>query len=41
MLIILREKYEEGKRLAFVKNPLAWALYQTWKAFDGRGSHEA
>ena len=30
-IMILREKYEEGKRLRFVRDPISWALYQTWK----------
>lgn len=31
---ILDKKYAEAKKLPFVRNPLAWALYHTWKEFD-------
>lgn len=31
---ILDKKYREAKKLTFVKDPLAWALYYTWKEFD-------
>ena len=33
---ILKEQYEKAKKLSWVKNPLAYALYQTWKIFDKR-----
>lgn len=33
---MLRAEYERAKRLPFVMNPLAWALYQVWKIADGR-----
>lgn len=33
-LSILDKKYREAKKLPFVKDPLAWALYYTWKEFD-------
>lgn len=33
---MLRTEYERAKRLPFVMNPLAWALYQVWKIADGR-----
>lgn len=26
--------YEKGKKWSFVHNPVAWALYQTWKEAD-------
>ncbi len=31
---IVDKKYAEAKKLPFVRNPLAWALYRTWKEFD-------
>ena len=33
----LRDNYERAKTLSYVNDPLAWALYQTWKDFDGKG----
>ena len=30
----LRDNYERAKTLSYVNDPLAWALYQTWKTFD-------
>ena len=27
-------KYAEAKKLPFVRDPLAWALYHTWREFD-------
>lgn len=32
---LLDEEYERAKRLEYVKNPLAFALYQVWKKTDG------
>lgn len=31
---MVREKYAEAKDLAFVNNPIAYALYQTWKEYE-------
>ena len=31
---ILDKKYAEAKKLPFVRDPLAWALYHTWREFD-------
>ena len=31
---ILDKKYAEAKKLPFTRDPLAWALYLTWKEFD-------
>ncbi len=31
---LLKEQYERAKKLSFVLNPLAYALYQTWKIYD-------
>lgn len=33
-IALLKEKYEEGKRSKYVRDPLAWALYQVWKRAD-------
>lgn len=30
----LRAEYERAQNLEFVKNPLAYALYQVWKLSD-------
>ena len=32
----LKKQYEKALELDFVKNKIAYALYQTWKIFDGR-----
>lgn len=31
---ILDKKYAEAKKMPFVRDPLAWALYHTWKELD-------
>ena len=31
---LLEEEYEKAKHLAWVKNPLAYALYCVWKIVD-------
>lgn len=31
---ILVKHYLKGKQRKYVRNPLAWALYQTWKLYD-------
>ena len=31
---LLDEEYERAKRLEYVHNPLAYALYQVWKKAD-------
>lgn len=33
-LSILDKKYAEAKKLPFIRDQLAWALYHTWKEFD-------
>lgn len=30
----LGKNYERAQNLEYVRNKLAWALYQTWKQFD-------
>ena len=32
----LKKNYEEAKRCPFVNDPVAYALYQTWKEYDGK-----
>lgn len=31
---ILDKKYAEAKKLPFIREPMAWALYHTWKELD-------
>ena len=31
---LLEKEYERAKKLEWVRNPLAWALYQVWKKAD-------
>ena len=31
---LLEEEYERAKRLEYVRDPLAYALYQVWKMAD-------
>ncbi len=31
---LLRAEYERAKKLAYVKKPLAWALFHVWKKVD-------
>ena len=33
-LKLVEEEYERAKQLEFVHNPLAYALYKTWKVVD-------
>ena len=33
-IAILRKQYEKAKESPYVKNPLTWALYHTWKMAD-------
>ena len=35
-LDMVQKEYERAKGLAFVRNPLAYALYHVWKAADGQ-----
>lgn len=32
---LLNEEYEKAMQNTFINNPLAYALYQVWKAVDG------
>lgn len=31
---ILDKKYAEAKKMPFIRDPMAWALYHTWREFD-------
>ncbi len=33
---ILRSYYNQALQDEYIKVPIAWALYQTWKAYDRR-----
>lgn len=33
---LLQQEYDRASRLAFIKNPVAYALYQVWKKADKR-----
>lgn len=33
---LLKANYERAKAMQFVRNPLAWALYYTWRECDTR-----
>ena len=37
---LLEEEYERAKKLEWVRNPLAWALYQVWKKADAEKGGE-
>ena len=37
---LLNKEYEKAERAPFVLNPLAYALYQTWKIMGRRSNHE-
>lgn len=32
----IQDQYEEALHLGFVKKPMAYALYQTWKKWDAK-----
>lgn len=34
----LYKQYEKAKTMDYVKKPLAWALYQTWRYVDKEAS---
>ncbi len=37
----LHEQYDKALKIEYIKNPLAWALYQTWKYVDkGNGTRK-
>ena len=33
---LLQQEYDKASRLAFIKNPIAYALFQVWKMADKR-----
>lgn len=33
---LLQAEYERAKTLEYVRDPVAWALYQVWKKADER-----
>lgn len=37
---ILRAEYERAVKLEWVHNPIAYALYQTWKKADERSKKD-
>ena len=37
----LHEQYDKALKMDYIKNPLAWAIYQTWRYVDkGKGVRE-
>ncbi len=36
----LKIEYMAAATSSFVRNPIAYALYYTWKAFDKEGNHD-
>lgn len=36
----LRKEYEHAKKLKHVKNPIAYALYHTWRVADSKKERE-
>lgn len=34
---LLRKNYDKAKSAGYVRNKLAWALYQTWNEVSGNG----
>lgn len=34
----LYAKYKQAQTLEYIRNPLAWALYETWKWVDSKSS---
>lgn len=37
---LLEIEYEKAKKLEWVRNPIAYALYQVWKKADRKGGTE-
>ena len=37
---LLETEYEKAKKLEWVHNPLAYALYKVWKIVDEKGGGE-
>lgn len=38
---LLEQEYEKAKKLELVRNPIAYALYQTWKKVDYEGKKDS
>lgn len=36
---LLKEEYERARQLQYIRNPLAYALFQVWKEADRRGGN--
>ena len=36
----IQKEYERAKNLEFVRNPMAYALYQVWKEADKDGGND-
>lgn len=36
-LKLIEEEYERAKKLEYVRNPLAYALFQVWRKADTEG----
>ena len=34
VMLKIAEKYEKAMNTSCILNPMAWALYQTWKEYD-------
>ena len=34
VILKIAEKYEKAMNTSYILNPMAWALYQTWKEYD-------
>ena len=37
----LREEYERAKKMEYVRDPVAWALYQVWKKAEAASKEGA
>lgn len=39
-LKMVEKEYERAKGIAYIRNPLAWSLYQVWKIADAEPPKE-
>ena len=37
---MVRDTYTNAKKLEYIRNPLAFALYKVWRIADGEGRSE-
>ena len=37
---LLEQEFDKAKKMDFVRNPIAYALYQVWKLADTEEHHE-